>query len=85
MCLVGHVSINLLPLAAVEMSQDCHTPTLLSSWLVHSDQAEGNHRDGAFKRGEKAFKSSHRHPPVLLDLFKFMWTGTLLTTQKATK
>lgn len=48
MCLVGHVSINLLPQGAVEMSLDCHTPTLLSSWLEHSDQAEGNHIDGAF-------------------------------------
>lgn len=53
MCLVGHVNLNLLPLGAVEMSQDCHTPTQLSSWFVHSGQAEGNHRNAAFSRGEK--------------------------------
>lgn len=72
MCLVGHVSINLLPQGAVEMSLDCHTPTLLRSWLEHSDQAEGNHIDGAFHRGKIAFKSSHRHPSVLSDLFECM-------------
>lgn len=48
MCLVGHVNLNLLPLGAVEMSQDCNTPTQMSPWFVHSDQAEGNHRNAAF-------------------------------------
>lgn len=39
---------------------------------------------GPIRGGEKAFKSSHGHPPLLLGLLKFMWTGTLLTTQQAT-
>lgn len=66
MCLVGHVSINLLSLGAVEMSQDCHTPTLLSSWLVHSDQAEGSHRDGAFKRGKERIQKRPQTPSSII-------------------